>query len=103
VTKTHGGEVNVNTRFVYSLLASVVVGVVITLLSGFIQTPMGHLGVDVVYWGIPLTWRMWVIPTHFQSIDWLNLIVDLSFWVSITAIASTSLMYLGRRSVNRRP
>jgi hypothetical protein len=96
-------RINMKTRILRSLLASVVVGVMVTLISGFIQTPMGHLGVDVVYWGVPLAWTMQVIPTQFQSIDWFNFIADLAFWVIIAAIASTSLMYLGRRVVNHRP
>lgn len=86
-----------NSRILLGLLVSVVVGVVITLISGLIQTPMGHLGIDVVYWGIPLPWTMRVIPTQFQSIDWFNLAADLVFWVVITSVVATSLIYLGTR------
>ena len=86
-----------NTRILLSLLASVVFGIAITLISGLIQTPMAHLGVDVVYWGIPLPWTMRVVPTRFQSIDWLSLIADLLFWVIISSIISRSLMYLGTK------
>ena len=85
-------------KILASLLASVVVGVVITLVSGFIQTPMPHLGVDVVYWGIPLPWTMRVIPTLFQSIDWLNLVADLLFWVIIVLIVSASAIYIAKKT-----
>jgi Tfp pilus assembly protein PilN len=47
-------EENEKKRLWLSLLASVVVGIAITLISGLVQTPMAQLGVDVVYWGIPL-------------------------------------------------
>jgi hypothetical protein len=92
-----------NTKLALSLLVSVVVGVAITLISGLIQTPMAHLGVDVVYWGMPLPWTMRVIPTQFQSIDWLNLIADLAFWVIIASIVSTSLMYLATKRKSADP
>jgi len=85
------------TKILTGLLASVV-GVVITLVSGFIQTPMPHLGVDVVYWGIPLPWIMRVIPTLLQTIDWLNLVADLVFWVIIVLIVSASAMYIAKKT-----
>ena len=75
-----------NKRILLSLLASVVIGTAITLISGLTQTPMAHLGVDVVYWGIPLSWTMRVILTSFQSIDFLNLIADLVTDGSIGAL-----------------
>jgi hypothetical protein len=100
--KFEGGRRNMNARILLGLVASVAVGAAITLISGLIQTPMGHLGVDVVYWGIPLPWTMRVIPTRFQSIDWLNLIADLVFWVIIASVISTTLVYLGtRRTINQ--
>ncbi len=104
--KTHGyqsaanfkeGNRNMKTIILLRLLASVVVGIVITLISGLIQTPMGRLGVDVVYWGISLPWTMRVIPTHFQSIDWVNFLADSAFWVVIVAIVSAGLMFLEKR------
>lgn len=79
------------------LLASVVVGVAVTLISGLVQTPMAQLGIDVVYWGLPLPWTMRVIPTRFQSVDWLNLAADAVFWVIIASILAMSLAYLGTR------
>jgi hypothetical protein len=85
------------TRTLLCLLASVVLGIAITLISGLIQTPMGHLGVDVIYWGIPLPWTMRVIPTHFQSTDWVNFLADSAFWVIIVSIVSAGLMYLETR------
>jgi len=86
-----------NTRILLSLLASVAVGVAVTLISGVIQTPMGHLGVDVVYWGAPLPWTMQVIPTHFYSVDWGNFTADLVFWVFIASVASMSFIYIAAR------
>jgi len=74
------------TRILLGVLASVVIGVVITLISGLIQTPMTHLGVDVEYWGIPLSWITYVIPTRFRHIDWLNFIADLAFWAVIASV-----------------
>jgi hypothetical protein len=59
---------------------------------------MAHLGVDVVYWGIPLMWITRVIPTHFQHIVWLNLIADLAFWIAIASVVSMSVLYLAARS-----
>jgi hypothetical protein len=83
-------------RILLIILASVVVGIVITLISGLVQTPMAQLGVDVVYWGIPLPWTMRVIPTHFQSIDWFNFLADSVFWVAVSLVAA-GLVYLGTK------
>ena len=68
--------------FVLSLLASVLAGLTIAIISVFIQTPMTHLGIDVVYWGLPLPWSMRVIPTRIQSIDPFNLASDIVFWAA---------------------
>src|SRR5208282_426409 len=87
------------TSTLVSFAVSVVVGSAITLLSKFIQTPRPQLGVDVVYWGIPLSWTMWVIPTRFQSIDWFNFFADFLFWVIIILIVSTSAMRFGIRKI----
>ena len=91
------------TRLLFSLLASVLVGVAITLISGLIQTPMGHLGVDVIYWGLPLSWTMRVIPTRFQSIDWLNLAADCVFWIIVASILSISLLYIRTKTGHSSP
>jgi hypothetical protein len=91
------------TKLLLSLLASVVVGVAITLVSGLIQTPMGHVGVDVIYWGFPLSWTMRVIPTRFQSIDWLNLAADCIFWTIVASIASMSLLYIRTKTGHSSP
>ena len=101
--KPKEGRRNTKTKMLLSLLASVFVGVVITLLSGLIQTPMGHLGVDVIYWGVPLSWTMRVIPTRFQSIDWLNLAADCIFWIIVASIASMSLLYIRSKSNHSSP
>jgi hypothetical protein len=91
-------------RIILSLVASVFVGIAITLVSGAFQTPMGQLGIDVVYRGLPLFWTMQVIPTRIQSIDWINLAVDAVFWVIITSIIVTSAVYFKTKtSVNRPP
>lgn len=50
-------------RIIIVVLASVVIGVAITRITGFDQTPMVPMAVDVVYWCIPLPWTMTVIPT----------------------------------------
>ena len=94
---------NLKSRIQLTLFVSVVIGTVITLISRLIQTPMSHLGIDVMYWGIPLPWTIRVIPTHFQSIVWSNLIADLVFWVIIASVISTSVMYLGTRSNTSQP
>ena len=76
-------------------MVSVLVGGAVTLISGYIHTPMDHLGVDVVYWGLPLSWTMRVIPTHFQSIDWFNLMVDLVFWIILAGSMAATAIYFG--------
>jgi hypothetical protein len=96
-------ERKLRTTILFSLLASVLVGVVITVISGFVQTPMAHLGVDVVYWGIPLSWSMRVIPTRFQSIDWLNLAADLIFWIAMTSGVSLSVLYQAKKGKITHP
>jgi hypothetical protein len=94
---------NFRTKILVGLVASVLVGAAVTVISGFIQTPpMAHLGVDVVYWGLPLSWTMRVIPTRFQSIDWFNLVADLVFWVMLASIVSTTVIYLKtKRNITR--
>ena len=89
-----------NKHTLATLLVSTVIGAAITLISGHIQTPTPQLGIDVVYWGIPLSWTMRVIPTRFQSIDWINLTLDLLIWTSILFIASTGANLFIIRKLN---
>jgi hypothetical protein len=79
----------------------VVIGVAITRINGFVQTPMVPMAVDVVYWGIPLPWAMTVIPTRLRSVDWLNFITDLVFCVIIIFTISIATTYLHRYSIKQ--
>ncbi len=82
-------------------ICSIVAAGVITYLTGFVQTPLAHLGVDVVYWGIPLPWMSRVIPTRFNNLVWINLIVDLAFWIMVVLIASMLLYKMTERGSSR--
>ena len=77
-----------------SLIASALVGLTITIVSVFIQTPMTHLGIDVVYWGLPLPWSMRVIPTRIHSIDPFNFVSDVVFWIATTSGCLFDIRYL---------
>jgi hypothetical protein len=63
---------------------------------------MTHLGVDVEYWGVPLSWITYVIPTRFRHVDWLNFIADLAFWAVIASLVTMSfLCYRSKRDSSK--
>ena len=67
---------------VRSFLASLVVGLTITLLSWSFRPPLSRMGVDVVMRGVPLPWMMQVIPMT-GHILWSGFLADLVFWAAV--------------------
>jgi hypothetical protein len=96
--RDNGGEGHLR-RKMSVLLASAVVGVVIALISGLIQTPMSPIGIDVVSWGIPLPWISRVIPTRFQSVDWINLTANVIFWAAISFLMAMVVIYSKKKPI----
>jgi hypothetical protein len=71
-----------------NLIIAIVVGVVITLVTGLVDhTPSGLMGAS--WYGYPLAWlvQMVVAPQYFPwVVRPLRLIVDLVFWIVIVWI-----------------
>ena len=65
---------------------ALIVGVVITLITGFVSnTPSGLLG--AVHYGFPLVWRIVpVVPEPEASYDLVKFVVDVVFWFVIAAV-----------------
>lgn len=78
-----------------TVVASIIVGVVITLTSGLFRTPLERMGVDVVRIGFPLVWSMRVIPGPIHVV-WGSFLVDVVFWALIGFVAVSTAAYLGR-------
>lgn len=90
-----------NEKSLATVLASVVFGVVMTLISGLFRTPLERMGVDVVRSGLPLVWSMRVIPRPIYVV-WDSFLVDVVFWTLIGFLAVYTLTYLGRRRIAQR-
>ena len=83
-------------RGIYSLL----VGILITLLSGIFQTPFARILV-VAQMGAPLTWMTRVIPSSLIHVDWINFITDWAFWLIIVYVVIAVVNYLRHREVKK--
>ncbi|MBM5804607.1 MAG: hypothetical protein FJZ49_00810 [Candidatus Verstraetearchaeota archaeon] len=71
------------------ILVGVLIGIVVTLATWFIETPgLGPL-VGAVNYGVPLPWRSVVVyPGSPTLIDYSNLAIDLVFWVVVFVIVA---------------
>lgn len=67
------------------LAVSLLIGSVMAGITGLFQTP-GRIGIDVIYWGFPVSWWMRVIPTHIESLILENLLFDIVFWVVLVFV-----------------
>ena len=81
-----------------SFLASVVVGLAITLLSWSFRPPLSRMGVDVVMRGVPLPWMMQVIPMT-GHILWSGFLADLVFWAAVIFGILMVILHLGTAKV----
>ena len=84
------------------VLYAVLVGLAITLVSGiFFTTHFGRIPIDVLEWGTPLPWITRVIPTQIRVIHWINFVIDLVFWITISLIALGIITVINRRRASR--
>ena len=70
------------------LVYAIIGGVVITLLTGLINTTPPML-VGAVWYGFPMAWliRLVVAPEHFPwQVNFINLVIDIIFWAVIIGI-----------------
>jgi hypothetical protein len=65
---------------------SLLIGIFITWGIGIFPTPFATIQIDIVSYGAPLVYSTRVIPTQFVTYNWLNLILDLIFWIVIAYI-----------------
>lgn len=72
------------------MLVSVVVGVMVTLISGLFQTPLARIEVDVVQREMPLPWIIQVTP-RASYILWIRLVANSVFWTFIALLASVGV------------
>ncbi|HUC38896.1 MAG TPA: hypothetical protein VL944_02080 [Candidatus Acidoferrum sp.] len=65
---------------------AIVIGIVITLLTYFVNITPGGL-VGATWYGYPLNWinKLITYPTAW-AIQWLGLVVDIVFWAIIALI-----------------
>lgn len=78
-----------------TVVASIIVGVVITLTSGLFRTPLERVGIDVVRSGFPLVWSIRVIPGPIHVV-WGSFLLDVVFWALIGFVAMSTAAHLGR-------
>ena len=72
-----------------TIVAAIIVGVVITLITGLLpSTPSGLVG--AVWYGYPLNWinRLIISPTAGNPwvVQWVGLIVDIVVWFIVALI-----------------
>ena len=76
-----------------TVIYSVIGGVVVTLLTGFISNTPAML-VGAMHYGYPLAWlvRLVLAPEYFPwRVNVPNLVVDLVIWIIIVGMAVTVL------------
>jgi len=78
------------------VLPSVMVGLMITWVSGFFMTPLLRMGVDVVHRGMPVPWSIQVIPRE-GSVLWFSFVEDLAFWILIGFALSLLILHISTR------
>lgn len=79
-----------NAKSLTAVLVSVVVGVMVTLISGLFQTPLARIEVDVVQREMPLPWIIQVTP-RASYILWIRLVANSVFWTFIALLASVGV------------
>jgi hypothetical protein len=66
------------------------------LLTGLVDvTPRGLVG--ATWYGYPLTWlrRLIIAPQYYPwRVDWLNLVLDVAFWVAVALVVEVSVLLL---------
>jgi hypothetical protein len=69
------------------IIVGVLIGIVITLATWFIETPgLGPL-VGATNYGAPLLWRSVIVyPVSLMLINYFNLVLDLVFWIAVVVI-----------------
>jgi hypothetical protein len=74
-------EANGLEAWIRRVAASILVGVVITLLSGLFPSPSSYLLLGAAQWGMPLSWITQVIyPNAPKIFHWSEFTVDVGFW-----------------------
>jgi len=68
---------------------STVVGVILTIFTGFCRTPFLNL-IGVSYWGVPFAWLKQVVyPGATKEIIWHGLLMDIVTWVMLSGVVIT--------------
>ncbi len=67
-------------RVTMILIASIIVGVILTLITGQFLDPFAGIQIDIVEYGAPFAYVSRVIPTRITSYDYVSAIVDVIFW-----------------------
>ncbi|MFX1501498.1 MAG: hypothetical protein ACFFDH_11100 [Promethearchaeota archaeon] len=78
-------------KYILIILFSFILGIIITLLTGFIaNTTTNLLGADT--WGFPFYWmNQSVYPGAERAIIWSNLLIDILIWSFLLFL----ILYLG--------
>jgi len=63
---------------------SIIIGAVITSLSGLFPNPFSYRLLGVSHWGIPLPWITQIVyPNAPKILNWAEFIVDMGFWIIV--------------------
>ncbi len=74
---------------VVNVISAAVGSVIVTLLTGLLNSTPGGGFVGASWYGYPMTWlRKLVIAPQYNPwvIDWTGLVVDLVFWFIVVAV-----------------
>lgn len=83
---------------------STVVGVILTIFTGFCRTPFLNL-IGVSYWGVPFAWlKQIVYPGATKEIIWHGMLMDIVTWALPSGVVITlGLLHEKRKAGARKP
>ena len=75
-------------------------GVLVSLVTGLVENPPQYSIIGARHYGFPLVWRVTMVtmPEHVQY-TFVNLAIDVFFWVVVSLVALMLLIRFSKRSV----
>ena len=83
-----------NVKLIAIFLGSFIVGLIITIITGFFTHPMNGL-IGSERWGFPLYWiTQAIVPGAEKVINWSNFIINTFFWGALVFLINYTIVFL---------
>jgi len=83
------------------MLVSIILGVIIGLITGFIPYPTLSL-IGTLKWGYPFYWLSKALsPSATIKIEWTSLVLDILIWVLISFLLTNLAKIIIKKSKNK--